>query len=175
MLSRIHISFIILFSFTIIYGCAHVISEDVRAKIDPAIAFKEVQQDPNQYKGKTILWGGVILQSLPENDGTTLLEVLQWPLSWRGEPQRSVTFEGKFLILVKENLDPSPYEKGKRVTVAGEIQGEIQGEEKKSLTDTTYRYPLVLSKQMHIWKAYYPFSSGPPYDPDPHWYNPLFA
>src|SRR4030066_2077412 len=107
MLSRIHISFIILFSFTIISGCAHVISEDVRAKIDPAIAFKEVQQDPNQYKGKTILWGGVILQSLPEKDGTTLLEVLQWPLSWRGEPRRSVTFEGKFVILVKENLDPS--------------------------------------------------------------------
>jgi starvation-inducible outer membrane lipoprotein len=51
--------------------------------------------------------------------------------------------------------------------VAGEMQGTVQGEEINSLTEKGYRYPLILSKEIHLWKNYlYPYSeTTPPYGP----------
>lgn len=163
---------LLFFLILIISGCTHVISKDLIIKVDSSITFREVQQNPNEYKGKIVLWGGEIIQILPQEDGTTLIEVLLWPLGWRGEPQRTVAFQGKFLILVKEHLNSSLYEGRNKITVAGEIQGEIQGEKEKFVTDSTYRYPLVLSKQIHIWKEYYrPY---PYYYYDPWWGYPYW-
>lgn len=167
--------YFLIFLLIFISGCATatVISPDLRAKVDSSLTFREVQQNPNQHKGKFVLWGGEILQTLPQKDGTILIEVLEWPLGWRGEPQRTVTFRGKFLVFVKEHLYLLLYKRGEKVTVAGEIQGEILGEEGKSLTDITYRYPFLLSKQIYLWKDYPQYST--PYDPrrydpsyDPH-------
>jgi outer membrane lipoprotein len=125
----------VLFFAILISGCAHVISSDLRLKVDPSLTFSEVLRDPDANKGKIMLWGGEILQVILQ-DRTTFVEVLKWPLGWRGNPQRTVTFEGRFVILVKEPLDSSFYQAGKRVTVAGEVQGGIKGEEMKTLSDS---------------------------------------
>jgi starvation-inducible outer membrane lipoprotein len=99
---------------------------------------------------------------LPQEDGTTLIEVLRWPLDWRDEPLESVSFHGEFLVLFKEPVDLSRYKMGARVTVAGEILGSTQGEKIKSVSDPTYRYPLLLCKEIHVWKYIpYPYSSVP--------------
>ena len=166
-------SYFLLILFILISGCAHVISNDLRAKVDQSINFNEVFQNPNAYKGKIVLWGGEIIQTLPQKDGTTLIEVLQWPLGWRGEPKRTVSFHGKFLVLVKEHLDPSLYQIRERITVAGEILGEMQGDKIEHLTERAYRYPILLSQQLHLWKdSYYPYSS-PPYQKKGPWeYDP---
>jgi outer membrane lipoprotein len=79
MLTRFH-SYLLLILFILISGCAHVISDDLRTKVDPSVDFAEVFQNPNVYKEKMVLWGGEILQTLPQKDGTTLIEILQWPL-----------------------------------------------------------------------------------------------
>ena len=154
--------YILLFSLIFSSGCAHVISKNFRAKTDPTPTLDEVFKSPNTYKGKIVIWGGKIIQTLPHKDGTTLIEVLDWPLGWRGKPRRTVAFQGKFLVLVKEHLDPILYHRGKRITVAGEILGEIEADKIENLTETAYRYPLLLDKQTHIWKDYSEFSS--PYD-----------
>jgi starvation-inducible outer membrane lipoprotein len=39
-----------------------------------------------RYQGITVLWGGLILHAKPVKEGT-LLEVLQWPVDFRGMPQ----------------------------------------------------------------------------------------
>ncbi len=160
MKKQIHIlPFLFLLSFA--FGCAPVISTELKAGADTSITFKEVQEQPEAYKGRIVLWGGEIIQVLPQEDGTTLIEVLEWPLGFRDEPRRTVAFQGKFLALVKETLDLSIYERGKRVTIAGEIQGEMQGNKMKGLTDPTYRYPVVMEKEMHVWKyPFYPYSSA---------------
>jgi len=171
MLNRTY-AYILFFLFVIISGCAHVISKDLRAKVDPSLSFGEVLQNPNVYKGKIVLWGGEIIQALPQENGTALIEVLEWPLGWKGEPQRTVSFQGRFLVLLKEPLDLSSYERGVKITVAGELEGSILGENLKSVIDRTYRYPLVLGKETHTWKDYfYPYSSPEPYA-DPWWYDP---
>ena len=155
--------YLTLFFFLILAsGCAHVISEDLRAKVDQSLTFKDVQKNPNTYKGKIVIWGGEIIQTLPQKDGTTLIEVLEWPISWREEPKRTVSFHGKFLVLSNEPLDLSLYERGDKITVAGEIQGSTQGDKIESVSDSTYRYLLLLSEEIHLWKGRsYPYSWVP--------------
>lgn len=145
-----------------IFSCAPVISGEIRKEVDTSVTFKEAAQSPDTYKGKIVLWGGRIIQVLPQEDGTTLVEVLRWPLDWYDEPWETVSFHGEFLVLFKESLDLSHYKKGVRITVAGEILGSIQGEKIKSVSDPAYRYPLLLSKEVHVWEhRSYPYSSVP--------------
>jgi outer membrane lipoprotein len=158
----------LLFLFGLILGCAPVISTELRVGVDNSVTFKEIQENPDAYKGKVILWGGGIIQALPQESGTALIEVLNWPLGFWDEPLETVAFHGKFLVLVKEPRDLSIYKRGKRITLVGEIQGEIQGNKIKELTDPTYRYPVVLNKELHVWwYPFYPYSSVP--DPRTTW------
>jgi outer membrane lipoprotein len=48
-------------------------------------------------------------------------------------------------------LDPYLFRKGRRITVAGEIQGDQTG----PLGEMDYRYPPLLSKQIYLWPDYY--------------------
>jgi outer membrane lipoprotein len=145
-------------------GCAPVISTEMKLVADTSITFKAVEQNPGAYKGKTVLWGGRIVRTLPQEDGSVLIEVLEWPLGFWDEPRKTVTFQGRFLVLVKEPPDLSIYKRGSRITLAGEIQGEIEGSKIKGLTDPTYRYPVVLNNEMHVWKSHsYPYSRAPDY------------
>lgn len=145
-----------------LFACAPVISKETRERVDNSLTFKEVAQSPDIYTGKIVLWGGEIIQTLSQDNGTTLIEVLKWPLDWRDEPLETVSFHGEFLVLFKEPVDLSRYKMGARVTVAGEILGSIQGKKIKSVSDPTYRYPLLLCKQIHVWKYIpYPYSSVP--------------
>ncbi len=156
--------YLLLFLSIFILACAPVISEETRGGVDTSLTFKEVQENAGTYRGKIVLWGGEIVQTLPQNDGSTLIEVLKWPLSWTERPKRTVSFQGKFLVLSKEPLPPSLYRGGTRITIAGEIQGSMSGEMIESVSDPTYRYPLLLSKEIHVWKRHsYPHSSVPDY------------
>jgi len=162
MKGRVYIYPLLLLS--LVFGCAPVISTELKAGADTSITFKEVQQHPDAYKGKIVLWGGKIIQVLPQADGSTLIEVLNSPLGWWGKPRKTVEFHGKFVILTTEPLDTSLYKWGNRITLAGEIQGKIEGSNIKELTDSTYQYPVLLSKEMHVWKhPSYPYSSVPDY------------
>jgi outer membrane lipoprotein len=129
-------------------GCAHVISKDLRNKADPSLTFGQVIQTPIAYKGKTVLWGGEIVETLNQKNGTTEVEIFQIPLGSSDAPKASNASEGRFLILVDKYLDPELYQKGRRITVAGEILGE----QIKPLGEMDYRYPLISGKQIHLWK-----------------------
>jgi outer membrane lipoprotein len=158
--------FLVLF----ISSCAHVISKDLRTHTDPSLAFGQVYQNPNSYKGKSVVWGGEIIQTTSQKDGTTQIEVFQRPLGWREEPKETLASEGRFLILAEKYLDPYIFRRGRKITVGGEIQGE----KIKPLGEMDYRYPLLLSKQIYLWEEYY--YSVPYYYPyyyyDPWWGYP---
>jgi outer membrane lipoprotein len=157
-------SFLLLSLAFLLSGCAHVISKDLREAADPGVTFTEILKNPSAYKGKNILWGGEIIETTNKQDGTTLIEVFQRSLNWREEPAGSS--EGRFLVRVESYLDSYVYSKGRKITVAGEILGE----DVRPLGEMDYRYPLVLSKQLHLWEYYYPYSYYYPrgyYDP---WY-----
>ncbi len=144
--------FFSLFSLLILtLGCAHIISKDLRSRADLSLTFSQVHQNPDVYKGRLVVWGGEIIQTLNQKDGTTHIEVFQRHLNWRGEPKIKLLSEGRFLILVEKYLDPYIFKEGKKITVAGEIQGE----KIKPVGEMDYRYPLLLSKEIHLWEDYY--------------------
>ena len=153
--------------FVFLPGCAHVISKDVRAEVDPTLSFRQVLQDPNSFKGKTVLWGGEIIQTTNQKDGSTLIETLERPLGRQGEPDQTSPSEGRFLVLSEKYMDSYIYRRGKRITVAGEILGE----KTKPLGEMDYHYPLISIKQIYLWPVYdyVPSPYYPYYYYDPWW------
>jgi outer membrane lipoprotein len=140
-------------------GCAPI-SKDLRAQADRTLNFQQVFKNPEAYKGKIVIWGGEIIETINQKDGTTLLVVLQRPLDWMEEPkfQRS---EGRFIILTEGYVDPYVFKRGRRITVAGEILGR----KVMRLGELEYPYPLLQSKQLYLWGEYY-------YSPYPYPYYP---
>lgn len=148
-------------------GCAHVISKDLRTKSDPSLTLSQVRNNPEAFKGKMVVWGGEIVETLNLKEGDTQIEVFQRNLGWRGEPKGTGVSEGRFLILSDQYLDPYLFCKGKKITVAGEILGE----KIKAIGEMDYRYPLISSKQIYLWPEYYYY----PYYYDPWWPYPYWG
>lgn len=56
-------------------GCSPVISKGVKEQVDKHLGFEEVLNHPGSFKGKVVMWGGVIIDAKNQKEGT-LLEVL---------------------------------------------------------------------------------------------------
>lgn len=151
-------------------GCAHVISKELRTKSDSSLSLNQVRQNIETSKGKLVVWGGEIIETVNQKDGTTQIEVFHKPLGWRGEPRETVPSEGRFLISVNQYLDSYLFRRGKKITVAGEIQGE----KIKPLGEMDYQYPILLSKQIYLWPEYY-YHPYPYYYYDPWWGYPYWG
>jgi len=162
--------FLLFFLVFILSGCAHVISKDLRTKSDSSLTLNQVRQNPETFKGKWVVWGGEIIETVNQRDGTTQIEVFQKPLGLRGEPNETVASEGRFLISVDQYLDSYIFRRGRKITVAGEIQGE----KIKPLGEMDYRYPFLLSRQYYLWPEYY-YRSYPYYYYDPWWGYPYWG
>ncbi len=139
-------------------GCVHAISRDVLKEVDKEIIFSELVKDPNAYKDKVVLLGGVIVKTLNKKEGT-LLEVYQTQLDQEGMPIQIDSSEGRFLALYQGLLDSEIYRKGRKVTIAGTVQGE----KVLPLGEIEYRYPYLLIKDIHLWEKEEPR----PYEPYP--------
>ncbi|MFO0751718.1 MAG: Slp family lipoprotein [Thermodesulfovibrionales bacterium] len=129
-------------------GCAHVVSRDVREAADRSLPSRVFFADPDAYRGKMIILGGTIVSVTPAKEGT-FVEVLEQPLDSRERPGsgRDVSF-GRFIAFYPEYLDPVIYMKGKLVTVAGEVMGSKTG----LIGEMEYRYPLIRSREIHLFR-----------------------
>jgi outer membrane lipoprotein len=152
MKKRTQLLFALLLLFSV-SGCAHVISKDIRNNSDLSLTLKQVLGNPNAYSGKSVVWGGEIIQVINEEDGTTEIEIFQEPLNFRGEPKEAAPSEGRFLVLDDGFLDPDIYWEGRRITVAGELQGERI----EPLGEMYYRYPLIINEQIYLWPDFSPY------------------
>ena len=149
------------FLFLILFSGCSPISRELRTQADRTLTFQQVFQNPEAYRGKIVIWGGEIIETTNQKDGTTLIIVLQRPLDWTQEPKFQHS-EGRFLLLVEGYADPYVFRRGRRVTVAGEIVGR----KVMRLGELEYSYPLLQSKQIYLWGEYY----YPPYPyPDYPW------
>jgi len=150
-----------------ITSCAPVISKQLRKQVAKELTLSEVLKVPEAFKGKIVFWSGVIISSVNLKKGT-MLEVLQKPADTRGKPKDVDESEGRFLALYHGYLDVAIYNGGRKVTVAGEVQGKkIQ-----RLGEIDYTYPLISAKEIHLWPVekedrFYPY----PYCHYPWWYG----
>jgi len=141
-------------------GCNHH-SSSVQRDADRNLSLTEIRENPDQHLGKVVLLGGTIVKTEDRQD-EMVVEVEQKRLGLFMEPRDGVRNEGKtegrFLVVFPGPLDPTLYHEGKRITVAGQIEGN----EMKKLEEEDYLYPVIRAKDSHLWTScgngYYPHS-----------------
>ncbi|WP_084605164.1 Slp family lipoprotein [Desulfonatronum thioautotrophicum] len=141
-------------------GCAPVISPELMGQADQALSFAELRHNPHAHKGRIVVLGGVIIQAHVVDQGT-LLEIYQTRTNRRGEPIDLDRSQGRFLAFSKEFLDPAIYRQGRRITIAGRVEGDMTGD----IGDVAYRYPHLAILERRLW----PELPQPSFEPCP-WY-----
>jgi outer membrane lipoprotein len=151
--------------FLLISGCAYPISKELRQEANKELTFLTVLQNPTAYVGSIVIWGGKIIETDNIAGGSEIL-VLEIPLDYQEMPESERYSRGRFIAKSPTFLDPEIYEKGRKITIAGEIIGK----ETEPLGKTKYTYPLILIKQIHLWRKIRLYPYSPPY----YWYGPTY-
>ncbi|MBW2616142.1 MAG: Slp family lipoprotein, partial [Deltaproteobacteria bacterium] len=133
-------------TFLVTAACAPVISQQALDEVDDNVRFVEIQADPDAYRGRAVLLGGYVIETLnlPEK---TLIMVLQSPLGYRKKPAAESASKGRFIVSVPGFLDPAIYRPGRKVTVVGLIAGK----EVRPLGEIKYTYPVITKREIYIW------------------------
>lgn len=147
-----------------IFSCAPF-SKNILDRVDRDLAFGDVQKDPEAYRGRTVLWGGVIVETL-NRPQETLIKVRLTELDLDARPQNTDRSPGRFLVQYAGFLDPAIYREGREISVAGEITGR----EVLPLGTLHYVYPVVAAKEIRLWEILDP--RRPYYHP--YYYDPFY-
>ena len=150
-------------SLAVLAGCTPAISPQLMDQVDRALDYRAIAADPTGARGKTVLLGGTIVQTVPK-PGSTEIEVVQKALDSSGAPRLTDRSEGRFLVVSERFLDPAVYSPGRDVTVAGEVADP----QTRRLGEIDYRYPVVHAIELRLWRppgpSAYPYPYGWPYD-----------
>lgn len=162
---------IIIVAFIACVSCSPV-SKEIIQRADQTLMIKEVQKSIEHYKGRMILWGGVIIETInrPEE---TLIMVMQTSLNYEKRPINLDQSEGRFIVKQAGFLDPSIYVKDRQITVAGVVSGK----EELPLGEIRYAYPVITATQLILWakQEYPPYYYDPWYwEPYPSWWHHYF-
>jgi outer membrane lipoprotein len=115
--------------------------------VDRDVRFEDLQKNPTAFEGKSMLLGGVIIETQTLS-GKTILVVSQRELDSSQKPVANDKSQGRFMISAMEFLDPAIYRKGRKITVIGRVTGEVV----QPVEDVVpYRYPLILKTSLHLW------------------------
>jgi outer membrane lipoprotein len=176
-----------------ITGCStYPISKPLRerARATKEIGFDRIRENPDAYKGRVVIWGGKIIQTVNETNATSFY-VLQTPLDRMEMPLPERFSRGRFIARSSGFLDPEIYRPGAWITMAGVLVGS----ETRPLGQTVYTYPLVALQEVYFWRPmpavyaapypvwgwgwygpYWPYYDGnyPPYYFPGHYYHPPF-
>jgi len=157
MAKRIAVALILLF---ILPGCTSVLSTRVVQEADDKVTFTDLQKQPERYRESLVILGGQIVQTVVK-ESETWVQVLQLPLGAQQRPDNTASSQGRFIVIFKRFADPLVYEKGRKITVAGVVQGG----QVITLNDRPHNVPVLLERETYLWKTedyYYPaYGSGP--------------
>jgi outer membrane lipoprotein len=128
-------------------ACAHVVSKEMRQKTGVAPPTERLFSHPEDYTGRTVILGGYIANTTNAEDAT-YVEVVEAPLDSRGNPGSADKSSGRFLVKSRRYLDPAVYAQGRRLTVAGEVEGTRPGR----VGDAPYNYLLINGREFHLIK-----------------------
>ncbi len=133
----------------LISACAvPVMTPETMETVDKSISFSTIQQNPDAVRGSVVLVGGQILETTPK-EGETWIEVLEKPLDRSGKPVSADLSSGRFLVRFQGFLEPTIYEKGRRLTVAGRVDGKVI----RPIGEIDYTYPLLTATEHYLWNT----------------------
>jgi len=101
-------------------SCAHPISKGLRNQVDPALSFNQIQQSPDNFVGKKVVWGGAIVATRNLKD-VTEIEVVEKNLDYLGYPSSSNESQGRFLFRKQGYLEAEIFAKGRMITGGGTV------------------------------------------------------
>ena len=154
-----HLKLILIVMPFLLAACAHPITKETRAQINPETTFAMVSENPTAFLGQHLLVGGVIITNESTEDGS-ILEVMEWHLSRWGEPSYLDDAGRRFLVKTSEELDPMIYEPGVLIT----LSGVVLGQETQGLGKNEFDYPVLDMTEIHLWES--PFRYGIHSNPD---------
>jgi outer membrane lipoprotein len=158
-------------SVLLLAGCATTVPLSIRTAPPGSPTLAVVRDNPDQYVGGKVRWGGIIA-GVENRAKETWLEIVGRPLTNSGRPAPQGRSGGRFLARVGTFLDPAVYAQGKSVTVVGTLQQSVQ----RPIGQYPYRFPVVRTEMVYLWP---PLPEPRPYiyDPfwrDPFWYDPWY-
>ena len=157
---------IVLFAAGFMASCAPL-SREIMSQVDNTLTYQVVQQDPDRYVGKMVLWGGVIVE-ITNKQNETDLKVRQTELDVEKRPKDLDRSAGRFIVRYAGFLDPAIYRAGRLITVAGKVAGK----EAHPLGNTQYPYPVLQAKEIHLWESQEYMRPAYPYYWDyPYWWR----
>jgi len=142
----------------VLFGCTPVISNQITRQADDKLSFQDLQKQPERYRGAVVILGGQIVETLVK-EGETRVQVLQLPLGTSQSPDVTAPSQGRFIVIYKRFADPLIYEKGRKITVAGVVEGS----QAIMLNNGPYNMPVLLERETHLWKTedYPAYAPGP--------------
>jgi len=136
---------LLLFAALLLSACASgpkYPTEGVALTLTPQQAIAEADSQT----GKSVLWGGMIVNST-NLEQRTRLEVLGYPLDSDQRPQTNQPPYGRFLLFKEGYLETVDYAPGRQITVLGRFSRVQSGK----LDETSYTYPVVDAEQLYLW------------------------
>ena len=128
-------------------GCASFPDEIAVEDADSLPTFGDVQNNPDEFKGRQMVLGGMIVSVRNDKDHSTL-EVLQLPLYSSGRPQPTDKAGGRFRVVFDEFLDPEVYSNGKMVSVRGVLTGTESGK----IGEHPYTFLMLKGDGHYLWR-----------------------
>ncbi len=145
----------IFFIFTLsMIGCASAPDFNLDG-VDQSVQPRDVVASLEKYQGKSVVWGGVIINSTNIKDGTQL-EILAYPLKRDLKPDTEQSALGRVIVWHSGYLETLDYAAGRLVTVTGNVHETKKG----SIGDAIYTYPVVHARQLHLWQQIDDASGG---------------
>jgi outer membrane lipoprotein len=155
-------------------SCAPVLDRQLMREGQRNVSFDELRSNPDAYRGKLFILGGLIVEARFTEQGSQL-EVLSVPVDSSGYLKESERSNGRFLAVYPKSkalLDPIIYKKRREVTLAGEFR-EIR---KGKIDEMEYEYPVFEIRQLYLFEEQQYYNMYPyPYYPYPYWYNPYWG
>jgi len=147
-------------------GCGPAISTQLQQEAGPPVGFAELSAHPDNYKGRLVILGGLVMSVQPWQNGS-LLEVDQRQLSAQLYPIGKAS-GGTFLAESAEWLDSNWYVPKSKVVVAGVVEGQKNGLLLLKAKEVKYIEPPT-------WEKYYYPVPREWYPPElEYWYTPPY-
>ena len=140
-----YILVLLLSTMMLISGCASTAPFDT-AEVDKSLTPQQVIAGLETARGKTVLWGGIILDTRNLADATQI-EILAYPLDHNYVPLPDNRPLGRFLVSHRGFLEPASYAQGRKLTVLGKVDDLQQGK----VGESVYHYPVIQAEQLQLW------------------------